>query len=496
MRFNRYIIILILFLMATSAKADSFRFFEDPEQSSWASFAYDGSGNYLACNYGGHLFRWSPAQGFLDLGQGHPQSGSIGISADGSTICATRIRPQDGYLNPALWSPQRGWLDLGYTLDGCVINDSWGSGFDLSDDGNEAVGLCWTCTGAQAFHWDSESGMTALANHEQARTSRATAIAGNGSRIVGFIEHPQHGFHRPASWPANGSTHSFYAGYETRGEALAVNTTGDMIVGYHLSNQVEQAHYWTPIEGLVSLGSLSQSAWDASRATHVSDHGAVFGTSTHKASDVTECFYWDSFDGMVRLQDLLDNQGAVIPDDLWLDEILAVSSDGIHILGSWRDAQGSRGHWIAETSQPMKGRISECLVSSDGLSLDMNFELSTEALNVRPTLLAIQDDQQREIALQFQGATCQGVDHLVDLDGSGKVVYELALETNGQRKILERFSIWTDAPAPRTNSLVGALFSRTEQEPGVHIRVEDSRHLPFFPGTHRDLGRIIHIQWR
>ena len=489
MRSRRQFLLLILILTATTVRADSFEFFADPVPSSWASFAFDADGDNLACNYGGHIFRWSPSTGFQDLGEGHPQSGSIGITADGTTICVTRVRPEDGYLNPALWSENEGWVDLGYTLDGCVVNDSWGSGFDLSDDGTQAVGLAWTCQGGRAFHWTVDGGMTGLAHPGPGNISRATAIAGNGSLVVGFLEHPQHGFRRPVLWRADDYHPLLYAGLNTRGEALAVITSGTMVAGYHLSSQVEQAHYWTETEGLVPLGTLSRWPWDTSRATHITDNGTVFGTSTHTIRNVTEAFSWDSFDGMVRLQDLLRGQGAMIPANMWLDGVLAVSSNATRLLGSWRDAQGGRGHWMAEVEFHQKGRVQECLASTDGSRLELSFELLSSDSLLRPILVANRGDRRWEVPVHFQGRTCRGIDHQANLDPSGEVVYELILASNGQPKVLERFSIWIETLPAAENTLTGSLMSRTLNNYALHFRIQQTDHLVI--SGEDETGRVI-----
>ncbi len=522
------IILLILTLTATTVGAATFEFFKDPLPSTWASFAFDADGDKLACNYGGHLFLWSPESGFKDLGDGHPQSGSIGISADGTTICATRVRPADGYLNPALWSMENGWVDLGHTLDGFVENGSWGSGFDLSDDGTEVVGLAWTNQGGQAFHWAKGQGMNRLAPNETGSTSRATAIAGNGSLIIGFLEHPQHGCRLPVLWFADDpNTPLHYAGPEVRGEALAVNSQGTMVVGYHVSNQVEQAHYWTPVDGMVPLGNLSRSSWDPSRATHVTDNGTVLGTSTQTTWNVTEVFFWDPFDGMVRLQDLLVEQGAIIPDDLWINQVLAVSGDATKLLGSWRNAQNEQGYWMAQADTRQKGRIRECLASLDGSRLDLDFELALADTALRPILIADRDGHRWDVPLTFKNLTCRGTDHEANLGRAGEVVYELTLESEGKTEVLERFSIWTENPSTVKNSLLGSLSLQTQNNQALNIRIQGNDHLvisstdesgrlivplsnrvfeagyhripwkaPVYRGAGKVPGQYIHIQWQ
>ncbi len=472
------IFLLALLISAAPTGAATFEIFPSPQPCTWASFAFDADGDKLACNYGGHLFLWSPQEGFQDLGDGHPQSGSISISASGTTICATRIRPSDGYLNPALWSRKSGWKDLGHTLDGLVENGSWGSGFDLNDNGSAVVGLAWTSQGAQAFQWTPETGMKRLASKGPGGTSRATAMAGDGSLIVGFRQPSDHGWRLPVCWdPHQPDTFLHYAGTDLRGEALAVNSDGTMIVGYHLANQVEIAHYWTPTDGLVSLKNLGQSAWDPSRATHVTDNGTVLGTTTSTAWNLTEAFIWDPFDGMVRLQDLLENQGAVIPDNLWLDEVLAVSGDATQLMGSWRNAQGQQGYWMAKADTRQKGRIRQCLASLDGTQLELDFELALADTALRPVLVASRRNQQWHVPLHFEQRTCRGTDHQANFGQAGEVVYELTLENGDSAKVLERFSIWTETPPEKERGLLGSFLPQQPDNHTLNIRIQRDDHL-------------------
>lgn len=478
MRWMQFCILIVLHLVAGLAAGASFEFFDRPvgTPATWASFEFDDTGDHLACNFEGRLYLWTSSAGFQSLGRGHANSSSVGISGDGSTLCASRERSSDGYLNASIWKQGQGWRDLGHTMEGCIKGDSWGSGFDLNHDGSQAVGLAWTCQGGQAFHWSRATGMVGLSPGLNQPTSRATAMADDGGLIIGFLHHPQLKYRRPAWWGADGQI-NLYGGPVLRGEALNVDSTGQMVVGYHLEDKVEQAHFWTADEGVVSLGSLSGMSWDSSRATHVSDQGEIFGFSTHSGWGISEAFVWDRFDGMVRLQDHLEEQGASLPDNIWLDRVLALSSDGSTILGSWTNAQNKSGYWLAHNSNHLKGRIRECLALADGSGLEFRFEISDDEFEQKPLLVANQGSREWTVPLKIDGRFCVGTDHQANLLETGEVVYTLAEPLGNGLRTLDRISIWSDQKNETRDWLSGTLFRPTAPEADLWLRLSKPGHL-------------------
>lgn len=526
MRLFSWTLLTTIFLLSTGAAAATFSVLPDPVTAPWASFAFDEDGQNLACNYGGRLYLWSESEGFRALGEGHPRSGSIDISADGSTVCVTHPRNDDGYLNAALWSNDRGWRDLGYNLNSCVQDESWGSGFAVNRDGTEAVGLAWTCPSSQAFHWTSEGGLAFLPVSDRGSNSRATDIAADGSLIVGYHEHETHGYRRPILWKP-GHDYSLYCGPDTRGEALAVSTAGDMVVGYHVADQVEQAHVWSPGSGVESLGALSGNPWDSSRATNITNDNVIYGTSSNSAWNVTEVFVWDRIGGLARLQDMLVIQGANIPADMWLDDILAVSDQGNRLVGSWQDAQGGRGHWLAEIDPLLTGKIRECLASADGSRLEFIFDVSPAVADGHPVLTASREGRQWNIPVDLEEGSCRAVDVQADLMGSAEISYELTLANDGQSQVLERFSIWLKNQPAGDSVLPGTRGTHQDDQRGLYLRMKESRHLTLsvvgadgrlitpltegvypsgyhliswpassLPGGPDRPGQFIHLQWR
>src|SRR6202035_1263082 len=89
-----------LCLSAMAATA-TFQTISDPVARTWSNYAFSGDGTVMAANYGGEIYRWTAAGGFQDLGPGDPNSSSIGISRDGSTIISGYMG-SDGFSRPAL----------------------------------------------------------------------------------------------------------------------------------------------------------------------------------------------------------------------------------------------------------------------------------------------------------------------------------------------------------------------------------------------------------
>ena len=309
----------------------------------WESFALSKDGKVMAANIGGEIFRWTVADGFVDLGLGDTFNSSIGISADGNTIVTGRTGV-DGNSNPAMWQQAAGWVDLGHPAEGCVLDGSWGDAWGVSGDGSVVVGLAWYCPGAEGFQWTKQGGIVGL-GHPAGASSRATTISADGSTIVGFYEDPVQGFRRPVRW-ISGST-DLFLGDGMAGEAIAVSSDGSQIVGQAADSTGNgRAFYYSGAAGLVDLGVLSGNTSDQSVATGVSDNGIVIGASINPFNWSSQPFVWSSKMGLHRLQATLVRNGAVIPAGVTLTNVLAISADGSTIVGLWLDVNFNQGPWI------------------------------------------------------------------------------------------------------------------------------------------------------
>lgn len=338
------ILCLLSLVVTTQVIAQAtFELISDPI-ATWSNFALNKNGTVMAANYGGEIFRWTAADGFVDLGMGDFLNSSIGISADGTTIIAGRVG-SDGATNPAIWRQDTGWVDLGHPANGCSLDNSWGSGYGISYNGGVAVGLAWYCPGADGFRWTKDSGMIALSHPDRA-SSRASAISADASTIVGFYEDPRFGNRRPVRWKA-GKT-DLFAGEDAIGEATAVSSDGSQIAGQYVdSSNYGRPFYYTDAGGIVPLGQLTTRATDQGTANAVSDSGVVVGFSGDPFSAPTQAFMWSSKTGMRWMKSALVRNGATVPDGVFLYNALTMSADGSTIVGLWFDNNFNQGSWIA-----------------------------------------------------------------------------------------------------------------------------------------------------
>jgi probable HAF family extracellular repeat protein len=271
-------------------------------------------------------------------------SSSIGISADGGFIAASR-QDADGNMGPQRWDAQAGWIELGHPSDGCPLNEgsesTWGSSYGVSSGGGVVVGLAWTCDShAEGFAWTPSGGMVSLGRPPN-RSSRASAVSADGSTIVGFSEDPTGGFRRAASWK-NGVV-TLIAGMHTPGEASALTSDGSQIVGQASTHKwlFGAAFDYTTAGGRDMLGTLSRKRGDSSYANGISDDGTIVGWSGASFSGVQRAFienaHWAD-PGMRSLKHVLVAGGAKIPSHIILTDALAISADGSTVVGLWADA--------------------------------------------------------------------------------------------------------------------------------------------------------------
>jgi len=347
----RAVLLTCVAIVSTTALAQrpKFQMLANPTTSStWASYALSKDGKVMAANYGGLIYRWTPdtpkfpSGGFTFLGQGSFLDSSIGVSSDGATIIASRPGA-DGNVNPATWSEQNGWTDLGHPANGCVLDGHWGSGYAVSGDGSIAVGLAWYCPGAEGFVWDRTSGMKSL-GHPPGASSRASAISANGKMIVGFWESPKYGYRLPVRW-FSGKT-QLMARADTPGEATGVSSDGSQIVGQLFKTYSAYAFYYTETAGMLSLGTTSGSPYDQSIANAVADNGTTVGWSGDPFGAGIQAFIWSPTIKMQSLAKYLQNRGVLLPYGIVLTTALDISADGSTIVGTWQDQNLHQGGWM------------------------------------------------------------------------------------------------------------------------------------------------------
>jgi uncharacterized membrane protein len=335
------------FGVQAKAATATFQIINDPVQQTWSNYAFSADGSVMAANYGGEIYRWTAAGGFQDLGPGDPNSSSIGISGDGSTIISGHVGT-DGFTSPAIWKAGS-VVDLGHPHNGCTkIGNSWGSGYGVNANGSEAVGLAWTCTDAEGFKWTVKGGNVSLGHPTGDHSSRASTISANGKTIVGFWEDPT-GPRRPVRWI--GGKHDLFLGIKTIGEASAVTSNGERIVGQTPDSSGNGvAFVYSDKGGLLVLGTISHLSTDQSFANGVSDNGRVVGWSGDPFNGGTQAF-WSTGRGMKKLSTVLRSMGAKIPAGTVLTTAVSISADGSTLAGQYVDSQFHFGNWMARITK-------------------------------------------------------------------------------------------------------------------------------------------------
>lgn len=152
----------------------------------------------VGSNSNGDVVRWSQGAGYEVLYTGAHFNGSMSISDDGSRVSAT-VFDNAGTATPGVWTQGAGWTTLGPIPGGGVAGED-GSAYAISGDGSTVTGLAWRSDWkARAFRWTDGAGMENLGATYDNRSSRGTAINGDGSVIGGFDE-ADWGGRRPAVW--------------------------------------------------------------------------------------------------------------------------------------------------------------------------------------------------------------------------------------------------------------------------------------------------------
>ncbi len=334
--------------VSASAAPATFEIVADPITNIWSNFALSGNGDVMAANYGGEIFRWTAATGFVDLGPGDYFSSAIGISRDGSAIISGYFG-SDGFSRPAIWN-SKGLIDLGHPANGCTaVGNSWGSGYGLNANGTIAVGLAWNCQDAEGFAWAESIGSISLGHPAGAHSSRASAISANSATIVGFWEDPT-GPRRPVRWVEG--KHDLFLGAKTLGEATAVTSDGKQIAGQYYDPQNNGiAFVYSDSHGFTSLGTIRHGLYEQSAANAIADNGTVVGWSGDPFGHGIEAFAWTPKGGMVKVSRMLRLLGAKIPAGTTLYTALAISADGTTLAGQYSDTQGHSGNWIAHITK-------------------------------------------------------------------------------------------------------------------------------------------------
>ena len=294
-------------------------------------------GNWVLIYDGATLSRWSPGAGMEAIEADLGWNGKPTISDDGTRIAAT-VFDDAGTQTPGVWTEGQGWLVLG-PIDGGGVPGEDGSAFGISGDGSTVTGLAWRSDWrARAFSWTEGTGMVNFGATHDDRSSRGSAINGDGSVIGGFDEAP-FGNRRAAVW-IDGQLTVLEPTSDEWTEVNTVNTAGDVVGG--AGGYVDGAKIWTH-DGTdwngANLGFLppdpgdNESDRDAVALDVSADGSVAVGFNRYGFGPFAnyDGFIWNET-GMVDVEDWLIDNGIDV-GDLDIRGLTALSDDGMTIYG-------------------------------------------------------------------------------------------------------------------------------------------------------------------
>lgn len=308
-----------------------------------AAFDVTPDGQFVAGIGNGQVFRWSEAGGVEILSPSDWQNThTVGISDDGTKIVSTLWHDDIQLYSPSLWTEGEGWVALGGLPGHTPPDGSYGSGYDISGDGSVAVGLGWTTNyRAEGWYWTEATGVVGLGRPPNERSSRASAISGDGHVIVGFFEDPVNGSRRPVRWTDGGAPDLFLGEQDIFGETQAASADGRYLTGQvgwadgvPPDDDYAYAFLYSDDGGYTRLWPISTHPLHSSIGNGVSDKGVVIGWSGNFVAGAIEPSIWFPGEERMRsLTQLLEDHGAVMPTGWELLSALAITPDGTTVVG-------------------------------------------------------------------------------------------------------------------------------------------------------------------
>lgn len=339
------------FLLPSLSVAASFTGLGDLHGGEFMSQAYgvsaDGSVvvGQSDSDQGPQAFRWTNVAGMVGLGDlpgGEFSSLAYGVSADSSTVVGVS-HSSDG-LQAFRWTKEDGMVGLGDLSGGIFDSRAYG----VSSDGTVVVGLGSTDRGQRAFRWTSNEGMKELSLQSDGEFSTlATAVSADGSVVTGYGSF--HSRSQGFRWTASGGLVKF----DGVRSVFGLSADGAVAVGSGRFGQGEEACRWTSDDGAKGIGDLPGGGF-YSQAKGVSGDGRRVVGYGESADGQPKAFLWDAKTGLRDLKSVLESEYGLAKElSGWLlIEAVAISENGLSIVGYGTNPAGKTEAWLASLAPP------------------------------------------------------------------------------------------------------------------------------------------------
>ncbi len=393
-------------------------------------------------NQAGPYSIWNPSlQTTEDIGGISPGNGVGGqarFSADGNLLSGTSAGPLGAALSRYNRTTGQWTLmgDLGFPVD-----NTTSGGYAISGDGNTVVGNSWAdTTGGLAYTHaiasNTTNGVMDLGTRFPGRSTRANAVDGNASVVVGWQDF--NGPWKSAVWrkkPTGGYFRNEYillnaAGDSTdefnqMGECSAVSADGIWIGGHGDYANNGEPWIWSQDSGVINLGHLPMTGSGYVGAMSADASVVVGWFDGEMWGDPQTPFIWTAAGGLQDLNTYMVDVLGLNNGDLHANVATCISPDGRYIAGYGTNNATFAGFAFRLDLESTMGI--QPSVAADALQAYPNPTTGKVTLNVGgPSTLSIMRADGALVAKrQVQG------EQVVDLSDYTPGVYTLVLDRKG-----------------------------------------------------------------
>ena len=284
---------------------------------------------------GNEATRWTLEEGEAGLGDlphGEFESRATDLSFDGSVIVGRGHAFGQGQV--FRWSAETGMVGI---WEESNLHPVLGRGVALSADGSR---LAWNPGGGPVY-WTEETGIQPFAKFVLFHDFFVKGASADGSALLVQDE--------PLAYRLRQDSELEPVGDLPGGEGFSVgndlSADGSTIVGRAGSTRGTEALRWTAELGSSGLGDLPGGEFSSEAHGVTADGSVVVGRGS--GPDGLEAFIWDEERGMRRLKQVLEADFGLDLTGWKIEAGLAVSDDGLTILGSGVDPEGNSQTWLA-----------------------------------------------------------------------------------------------------------------------------------------------------